>query len=164
MDRWSFRKRLGSISFYDFRRLARQFCDTVDACYPGSSKVTVTFYKNLPGSVTMLDEGLMEFVARLNAEGELAKVDRLENATKELFDKAVNVQLLIVPAEEEKAPRSTFGHLECKGLRNDLLTYYIQPDVVARSVRGQILGEGRPSVFKFGTGKGFEHLHRVSLR
>ena len=163
MDRWSFVKRFGRISFEDFADFAKEFCDAVDSCYKGSSVVTVTFYKQLPHSITTVEPGLNEWIDEENKKRELAEVVGLENITKELFDQAVNVQLVIRPRNDSWAPRSTFGALECKGLLNRHLVYYAQPEAVSEHVKKVLLDEKGPSRLLFGLGDGYEHCHSVSL-
>lgn len=163
MNRWSFIKRFAPINFDDFISFARQFCEAVDSCYDSPSRVTVTFYAKLPHSITTIQPGLNEWLAERNKEGELAKVTGLKSVTRELFDQAVNIQLDIRPEDDSKAPKYAFGHLECKGLLNRYLVYYVQPEEVGSRVKKLLLGEQRPSKVKFGIGDGYEHCHSVSL-
>ncbi len=161
MNRWSFIKRFGRVNFEEFMRFADQFCKAVDSCYESPSKITVTFYAELPYSITTIRPPLNELVAERNKERELAKVVGLENATRELFDRAINVQLDIRPENAGQAPEYTFGQLECKGLLNRHLVFYVQPEEVGNPVRALFLGEQRPKL-RFAIGDGYEHCHSVS--
>lgn len=161
MNRWSFIKRLRYINFDDFMNAARQFCEAIDSQYDSPSKVTVTFYAKLPCSITTIQPGLNEYLAKENKKGELAVVG-LEDVTEELFNQAVNVHLNIRPEDGSQAPNHTYGHLECKGLLNRHLVYYVQPEEVGRPVKKLLLGGQRPSKIKFGVGDGFEECHSVS--
>ena len=164
MNRWSFIKRFGKITYDDFMRFAQQFCSAVDSCYESPSVVIVRFYEQLPRSITTIHQfGLNEWLAEYNKSKQLAEIIELENVTKELFDKAANIQLDIRPIDDAKAPLYTFGHLECKGLLNRHLVYYVQPEEVGEVVKALHLNKQRPSVLRFGIGDGYEHCHRVSI-
>ncbi len=164
MERWSFVKRFGRITFDDFMRLAPQFCNAIDSCYESPSRVTITFYKKPPHSITTIEPELDKWLAERNKEGELAKVNGLENVTRDLFDQAVNIQLKIRPEDDTRAPRYTFGHMECKGLLRRHVVCYVQPEEVGSLVKTLLLGEQRPPRLKFGVGHGFECCHSLSLR
>lgn len=164
MVRWSFIKRFAPINFEDFIHFAHQFCEMVDSCYESPSKVTVTFYTKLPHSITTIEPGLNEWLAKENEKCELAVVIGLENVTQDLFDQAVNVQLDIRPEDDSQAPEYAFGNLECKGLLNKHLVYHVQPEEVGDVVKRSLLNEQRPSKIRFGVGDGYEHCHSVSVR
>ena len=163
MNRWSFIKRFGPVNFDDFMFFARQFCDAVRSHYDSPSRVTVTFYAKLPHTITTVQPGINEWLDEKNKEGELAKVIGFENVTRELFEQAVNVQLDIRPEDDDKAPKYTVGYLECKGLLNRHLVYYVQPKEVGGLVERLLLGEQRPSKVSFSIGDGYEHCHLVTV-
>ena len=142
---------------------AQQFCAAVDSCYESPSVVTIRLYKQLPHSITTIVPGLNEWIAEENREKQLAEVRGLENVTKRLFDKVANIQLDIRPIDKARAPLYTFGHLECKGLLNRHLVYYVQPEEVGEIVKTLHLNEQRPSMLRFGVGDGYEHCHIVSI-
>lgn len=155
MERWSFVKSilLGSVSFENFVYFGKQFCDIINSRSPGTAQVTISLYKKLPWSVPASENGILEWVAKENEQRLLAEIDGIENVSKELFNLAENVQLLIRHADE-------FGLMECKGLLPRHIVYAVEPDSLGDLVKYLIK---KPSRLTWGVGDGSEELHPHSL-
>ena len=167
MTRWSFRKRFGCISYYDFLKMAQQFVTAMEQQHHGSKlEISVTLYASIPHSVSApIDDGIAEFVEKENAKLELAKMvgvgGEMPHVPQELFVSAKNVQLVVHAPGYDYA----FGHIECKGLLPHYIVFYVQSSNASavEKIKSDCVGKHRPSKFWFGQGDGFERCHSVSL-
>lgn len=166
-NRWSFVKRFGSISYSEFMAMADQFVYAVGHSHYAQAEVTVTFYKELPHSVSAPMEGVGEWVASENKKLELAKIYKpsdipgLPHIPQEIFERAVSVQLII------RLPlyNCVLGHMECKGLLPRHVVFYVQSndEDACQQIYNRCVGKQRPSRLWFGEGSGFERCHPCSV-
>lgn len=143
MNRWSFIKRVGKITYKDFMHFAEQFRRTISLHCESLLQITIVLYKNLPHSITVPDPaGITDkWLAEDNKRKELIRVFGLENVTEDLFDKAVNIQLYIRPINDDKKSEFTFGYLECKGLLPRHFVYYVLPKEIGCSIKNLCLAK-----------------------
>src|SRR5258708_38510739 len=162
MNRWSIVKRFGKIDYTDFVTFANRFCEAINACYASPSLVTITFFNKVPHYITSWQPELEDYLAEENRKKQIGEVVGLENATRDLFDRAIYVSLRVVPTEESNTPQYTFGSLECKGLRKRHMVFYVQPKEIGDYVQKRTTRTERPSRIAFTIGDDYEHCCSVS--
>jgi len=161
MDRWSFKRRFGDITFEDFIGFVKQFSCSIGSHCEDSTKVTITLYGEVPITASIVHPDSEEMYRRDIQSKQFAILERISELTNELFEEAVFV-VVDVHLEHEKVSKylpGTFGKMSCKGSLPSHILFSLHPEELAEGVSQAI----KPSRLQFAIGDGHEknHLHSV---
>ncbi|HEY9676636.1 MAG TPA: hypothetical protein V6C76_01445 [Drouetiella sp.] len=149
MERVSISNYVLSISYAQFCSAVDEFEKLVADAFGCECELTVKAMQAVKDSPTHLpDRETMRYIADMNARNVFATASKASALSAEAFARAKYVEVLIRPRVAEEGPRYAFAHLECKGTRRRMITYYVQPvgkkvvKALRRNHLGKLIGDG----------------------
>jgi hypothetical protein len=150
MDRWSLSNRFSDISYEQFMNLTDTFQRAAERAYGTPTIAEVRVMKATRMSVSIPDPMTIQYLRDETEKNTTLKTDNPNDVTKDIWDRAVYVEVNIRPVQETEKLRSAFAQVSFKGRLPQQATFYIQGDDV-RGVKEETL-RNRPRFSKVGDG------------
>ncbi len=127
--RWNLSNFFGKVSFAQFKDLSIEFKTAAEEAFNTECDVAINLMTRPRISPTFLDDVFFQGIDETNETNTFAKATDIASVTKKQWDNAAYVYMIVSPRDQDKAPQSSFSHLEFKGNMPKTATYYIQgPD------------------------------------
>lgn len=141
MTRWSLSNLFMSVSFEQFQSLTRQFKAAAEASFGTECRLEVKALKETKVYTTFKDDDIQDGLDYLNNLNFITSATSLDEMTKDIWDQAGYVEVILHPKNEKAAPSYAFAHVEFKGELRRTASFYIQPDGV--DARDRMISQNR---------------------
>jgi hypothetical protein len=157
--RWSLSNSIQGISFQQFKDLGTEFKTAAEKAFSTECDVEAKFMARPKLTNNFFDETAMDRLNAINEQNTFTKTSDLNSIVEQHWNDAAYIEISIRPREKDKAPASSWAHLEFKGRYPKAATYYIQgpENEICQGTAAEISGQ-----HKFmRQGDGYEsHGHR----
>jgi hypothetical protein len=117
------------ISFNQFKTLVAEFQKLAAAVFGTECVIQIrALRQNKVSPTRMHEDGVMDYIAGVNARAVFFESSELAAMTAQVFDAAVYVEVSVTPMNILAGPKFAFGHVEFKGNRPRQATFYLQPE------------------------------------
>ena len=127
-ERWSIGNWVQPLSHEQFQTLTAQFKAAVEKSFGTDCNLQINAMTEPKSSITTIDDDLQSWLDQKNEANTFFKTSSLSSITPAVWEKARYVEVIVRPADENKAPSSAFGHAEFKGNLPTQATFYLQPE------------------------------------